>query len=249
MAKLKGKVAIVTGASRGIGKAACFGLAREGANIVVAARTETATKLPGTIHQTAEEIRALGVKALAVRTDVSDEASVEQMVGKTLDEFGRIDILVNNAAVAWYPPLWETPTKRWDLVIGVNLRGTFLCTKAVLPALMKQKSGSIINISSRGADIGRGTLTGIAYGSTKAAIERFSNVLGQDIKPYNIAVNSIKPRAAVATEGMIFNNPGRDYSSWDKPDDFMVKAIVFLAGQDASGVTAEVLIDDELCRK
>lgn len=191
MAKLKGKVAIVTGASRGIGKAACFGLAREGANIVVAARTETATKLPGTIHQTAEEIRALGMKALAVRTDVSDEASVEQMVGKTLDEFGRIDILVNNAAVAWYPPLWETPTKRWDLVIGVNLRGTFLCTKAVLPALMKQKSGSIINITSIYAEMG--TPRAAPYCAAKAGLASLTRSLAAEWAPYGIHVNAIGP--------------------------------------------------------
>jgi len=250
MAKLEGKVAIVTGASRGIGKAACLGLAREGANIVAAARTENEIpNLPGTIHKTAEEARALGVKALAVRVDVSDEESVEQMLRKTLDEFGRIDILVNNAAVAWYPPLWETPAKRWDLVVKVNLRGTFLCTRAVLPTMMEQKSGNILNVSSGAADIGQSSYTGLAYCTTKAAIERFTDALAQDVKEYNVAVNAIKPRGAVSTEGMRFNNPDADYSGWDKPEDFMVKAIVFLACQDAASITGQRFVDEELCRK
>lgn len=126
--KLEGKVCIVTGSSRGIGKAIAVGFAREGASAVAAARTETETeRLPGSIHKTAEEIRSLGGHVLAVRCDVTSEEEVEEMVRKTLEEFGRIDILVNNAAVAYYAPLLEMPFKRWDPVLRVNLKGTFLC--------------------------------------------------------------------------------------------------------------------------
>ncbi|MEK7849092.1 MAG: SDR family NAD(P)-dependent oxidoreductase [Chloroflexota bacterium] len=246
--RFENKVAIVTGASRGIGKVAAVALAREGARVVVAARTEEASQLPGTIHETVREIEALGGKALAVRTDVSDEASVDEMVRCTLEAFGRIDVLVNNAAVAFYPPVVETPPRRWDLVLRVNIRGPFLCSRAVLPRMIEQRSGSIVNLSSKAADINGPTYVGVAYCTAKAAVERFSNALAEEVKQYNIAVNAIKPRQEVSTEGMRFWNPKADWSRWDKPEDFLVKGILFLAGQDAR-LTGQVVVDKELCRR
>jgi len=143
--RLSGNVAVVTGSSRGIGKAIAVGLAREGADIVVASRTEIENeRLPGTIYKTADEVRALGRRALPVRCDVTSEQSINDMVVKALAEFGRIDILVNNAGVAYPYPLVETPLKRWELMLKVNLTGAFLCIKAVLPKMIEQNSGSII---------------------------------------------------------------------------------------------------------
>jgi len=249
MTKLKGKVAIVTGSSRGIGKDIAIGLAREGADVVVAARTETDTeRLPGTIHKTAEEIRALGARALALKCSVVDEQEVEGMVRKTLEEFGRVDILVNNAGVAYYAPLQEMPLKRWELVLRVNLTGPFLCARAVVPTMMKQRSGSIINISSVDATlkIKIPVFTGLAYGAAKAGLERLTWGMAAELEEYNIAVNAVKPRAAVDTPGMRFMNPGLDPSLYDSSD-MMVKAAVFLAAQDASGVTGVVATDEELC--
>jgi NAD(P)-dependent dehydrogenase (short-subunit alcohol dehydrogenase family) len=162
--KLEGKVAIITGASRGLGKAFALDFAREGADVVVAARTETEGNIPGTINQTADEIEAIGRRALAVRCDVTKEESVEEVVKKTLDEFGRIDVLVNNAGVAWWPPITETPLKRFELVLRVNLIGAFLCVKAVLPTMIEQKRGSIINISSLAANKRVRGFSGISYG-------------------------------------------------------------------------------------
>ena len=133
MMKLEGKVAIITGASRGLGKAFALDFAREGADIVVAARTGTEGKLPGTIHQTAEEVRALGARVLPVRCDVTRQESVDETIQKAFQTFGRVDILVNNAGVAWWPPITETPLKRFELVMRVNLIGAFLMVKAVLP--------------------------------------------------------------------------------------------------------------------
>jgi len=249
MTKLKGKVAIVTGSSRGIGKAIALGLAREGANVVVAARTETEIEqLPGTIHKTAEEIQALGGRALAVRCNVIDEQEVEEMIRKTVEEFGRVDVLVNSAAVAYYAPLLEMPLRRWELVLRVNLTGPFLCTKAVVPTMMEQRSGSIINISSVDATMRIKTpvRTGLPYGVSKAGIERFTWGLAAELGQYNIAVNALKPRGAVDTPGMRFMNPDLEWSQWDSPD-MMVKASVFLATQDATGVTGMVATDEELC--
>jgi citronellol/citronellal dehydrogenase len=247
--KLAGRVAIVTGASRGIGKAMALGFAREGASVVVAARTEVEKdkNLPGTIYQTAQEIQDMGGRAVPVRCDVTDEASVAGMAEKCLRAFGRIDILVNNAGVAFHYPIVETPLKRWELVIKVNLTGAFLCTKAVLPSMIEQRQGSIINLSSLAADErDTGTVsTGVAYAVAKAGLERFTWGLAAEVGTYNIAVNCLKPKRVVNTEGMRFWAKEEERQGWVPPDK-MVKCAVFLAAQDASGVTGIVATDEEL---
>ncbi len=246
---LQDKVAIVTGASRGIGRAIAVGFAGEGANVVVAARTETVKneRLPGTIFQTAREIEALGRKAFPVKCDVTDEESVNIMVLRALDTFGQIDILVNNAGVAFYYPIAETPLKRWELVLRVNLTGPFLCAKAVLPPMMERMRGSIINISSLAADERNGgtVSTGLAYAAAKAGLDRFTWGLAGEIGKYNIAVNCLKPKHVVDTEGMRFWTKEEERQGWVPPDK-MVKCAVFLAAQDASGVTGVVATDAEM---
>jgi NAD(P)-dependent dehydrogenase (short-subunit alcohol dehydrogenase family) len=247
--KLEGKVAIVTGGSRGIGKAIAIGFAAEGASVVVAARTAAdSEKAPGTIYQTAEAIKAAGGTALPVQCDVTSEPSVNDMVQKTLDEFGRVDILVNNAGAAFYYPVMETPLKRWDVVLGVNLTGAFLCSKAVLPGMIEQKGGSIINISSLAADErDEGAVpTGVAYAVAKAGLDRFTWGLAAEVGRHNIAVNAVKPYTVVATEGMRFWLPDADHTKWQPPG-MMVKTAVFLAGQDGRGVTGTVATDREIC--
>jgi NAD(P)-dependent dehydrogenase (short-subunit alcohol dehydrogenase family) len=248
MGKLDGKVAIVTGASRGIGKAVAIGFAREGARIVIAARSVEPPKsgLPGTILQTVDEIKAFGGKALAIKTDVLLEEEVQAMVQTALDEWGRVDILVNNAAVAAPGPFAETTTKRWNLVLGVNLLGTFLCTKAVLPTMMKQRSGSIINTTSSAGASRLKALTGIAYGTAKAAIEHFTCSAAAELGEYNIAVNCYLPARGVASEGWVFNLPADYDKSQLVGPEKMVKAATFLAQQDARGVTGCVASDEEL---
>jgi NAD(P)-dependent dehydrogenase (short-subunit alcohol dehydrogenase family) len=246
---LPGKVAIVTGASRGLGKHIAFGLAREGANVIVTARTEKERdKMSGTIHTTAEEISSLGLRAVAIRCDVTQEDEVISMAKKTLEYFGRIDILVNNAGIASPSSVLDMTLKSWELVLRVNLTGAFLCTKAVVPAMIAQKSGSIINISSIQAWERGSVRTGIAYGVSKAAIERFTIGLSDELKNYNIAVNCVKPRGAVITEGMNVLHPDVDQSAWDTPD-MMVKAVAFLARQDAHEMTGIVASDEEICRQ
>ena len=248
MGKLDGKVAIVTGASRGIGKAVAIAFAREGARVAIAARTEqrVVAGLPGTIYETANEIAAIGGKALPIRTNVLEESEVQAMVRKVLDEWGKIDILVNNAAAAAPGPFVETTTKRWNLVIGVNLQGTFLCTKAVVPTMIKRGSGSIINTTSGAARLRVKNVTGIAYGTAKAAIEHFTCELAAELGEYNIAVNCYHPVPGVASEGFVFNlPPDYDKSRLVGPEN-MVKAAIFLAQQDAKGVTGCVASDAEL---
>jgi NAD(P)-dependent dehydrogenase (short-subunit alcohol dehydrogenase family) len=249
---LKDKVAIVTGASRGLGKAIAVGLAQAGVRVVVAARSEVVKdkKLPGTISKTVEDIESVGGTALAVRCDVTDEISVKEMVDKTIATFGRIDIMVNNAGVAFYYPVAETPLSRWDIVLKVNLHGTFLCSKAVLPTMIAQKSGSIVNISSLAADErDEGTVpTGVAYAVAKAAVDRFCYGLATEVGCHNIAVNGIKPKAPVDTEGMRYWEPDENTTKdWVSPEK-MVKCVLFLADQDASGVTGTVSTDEELSK-
>ena len=243
-----GKVAIVTGASRGIGKAIALGLAREGAKVVVAARSETAPSesLPGTIHETVAEIEKLGGKALAVRCDVTDEASIAALVEITLARFGRIDVLVNNAAIDFPFPAREMPLKRWDIVMKVNVTGPFLCAKAVLPTMIAQGGGSIVNITSNaGAERGSGTVGYSAvYGASKAALDRFTWALAAEEGRHNIAVNALKPWGVVSTEGMRLWVPEEERVGWKSPAS-MVACALFLAKQDASGVTGCVAFDDE----
>lgn len=257
--KLKNKVAIITGSSRGIGKAIAVDFAKEGATVVVAARTETEQeKLPGTIYGVADEIRALGGVALPVKCNVAEEQSIEEMVGKTLNEFGRIDILVNNAAVGYYVPFMETPVRHFDLVFRVNLRGPFLCMKAVLPRMVEQKSGSIINITSTAAtelyslivrEGGRRRPSGLIYGATKAALNRLTRGLAIEVAEHNIAVNALAPGAPTYSEGLAMWNRDVSPSLFRSPHEFMTKAAIFLATQDSKGITSGVFLDEELCQK
>lgn len=242
--QLEGKVAIVTGGSRGIGKAMALALAREGATVVVAGRTESQSAfLEGTLADTVAEIERGGGRALAVRTDVTRDADVEALVSKTLDSFGRIDVLVNNAGINLLADLVDLPMRRWDLILNVNLRGTVLCTKLALPAMIERKRGSIINISSI---MGRRAAPGwVAYGVSKAAIERFSEALAEEVKQHNIAVNCLLPAAEVVTPGFSYVMKDIDKSHWASPE-IMAKALVYLATLDAAAFTGQVVTDVEL---
>ena len=253
MDRLKDRVTIVTGASRGLGRDIAVGLAQHGAAVVAAARSEVEKDgLPGTIHETIAQIQGAGGKGLAVPTDVTSEESVAVMVQKTVEAFGRIDILVNNAGIAFYTPTVDMTLKQWDLTMRVNLNGTFICTRAVLPHMVQQRSGSIINMSTHGSktidpsSLSEGPVHGLtAYEAAKGGIEHFTTALAGELTEHNIAVNCIKPERGVATEGMRYWFPDRDWSGWASSE-AMVKAAVFLAGQDASGVNGLVITAEEL---
>ena len=257
---LAGKVAIVTGSSRGIGKAMALGLAREGANVVVAARSESERDLaPGTIYATAAEIEKLGSKALPVRCNVREEESIQAMVQQTLDTFGRIDVLINNAGIGTYRPFLESTVKEWDLVLDINLRATYLGCRAVAPIMLELGGGSIINISSHAAgnifsstlsaDAAEGiAMMGQAYGVAKAAVERLTWGLSVELGKHNIAVNVLRPLRPVITEGFQAQRPDADYSTWATPED-MVKAAVFLAGQEAHGLSGANVTAEELVQR
>ena len=244
--KLKDKVAIVTGASRGLGRAFALAFAREGAMVTVAARTVQRSRfIAGTIYETADRIAAEGGKALPVPTDVADEESVQNMVQKTLAEFKRIDILVNNAATNRPALFTKLSQKKWDEIIGVNLRGTVLCTRAVIPKMMEQKCGHIINLSSMAAlEPGHNPMTGLAYDVSKAAVNRFTIGLAEELKPYSIAVNVLMVDNTV-TEGWSYLNPAADKSSWYKPEMWAAYAL-HVATRDPSTYTGRVLTEGDL---
>ncbi|MCS7206683.1 MAG: SDR family NAD(P)-dependent oxidoreductase [Dehalococcoidia bacterium] len=235
---LKDKVAIVTGSSRGIGKAIALAYAREGAKVVVVARSETEGRLPGTIHQTAQEIRALGGEALPIRCDVTDEEQVKSMVAQVMERYGRIDVLVNNAAIILRTPIVQTETRHWDLLIRVNLRGPFLCCKYVLPILMAQRQGNILNITSRAAE--RAVPGGVHYAVSKAGLNMFTLGLAEEVREYNIAVNALDP-GFIKTEGAVLTRPANFDWSGAEPPEVVGPAAVWLAQQTAQTFTGRIV--------
>jgi 3-oxoacyl-[acyl-carrier protein] reductase len=246
--RLQDKVAIITGASRGLGQYCAVGYAQEGAIVVVAARTETETdpRLPGTIHHTARLVEEAGGEALPVVCNVADYASVEAMVKQVLDRYGRVDILMNNAAVQ--PPgfISTIQIRHWELEFRVNVHGVFYGCRAVLPAMIEQKQGNIINISSVGA------LGGSHYGATKRAVEAMSIGLAQEQQENGIAVNAFKPVRGIETPGLLFGRaPGqvggpRPAGEEIPPPDSYVEAAILLAMQTPETFTGQVVDDAEV---
>jgi NAD(P)-dependent dehydrogenase (short-subunit alcohol dehydrogenase family) len=222
--KLKDKVALITGGGRGIGKAIALAFAREGAKLALCARTAAE------LEQTVDEIRALKGEAEGWICDVAVEEPVKEFVANAQKQFGRIDVLVNNAGVMTRPvPITELDVKKWDYTIAVNLRGPFLVTQAVLPIMTKQKSGSIINVSSM---IGRGAYANfIAYATSKWGLEGFTQTLAAEARSSNIRVNSVEP-GYVATKLTGY--------SGSRPES-ITDVFVYLASDESKAVTAKML--------
>lgn len=240
---LEGRVAIVTGASRGIGKACALALAKRGCDIVVAAKTETPDpRLPGTIHDTAKEVEALGRRALALSVDVRDDAKVEDMAKQTLDRFGRIDILINNAGALWWRPVLETPAKRFDLVMGVNARAAFLCARACLPAMIERQWGHIVNMSPP-IDL-RPVPGRVAYFISKYGMTLIAHGLAEEVKEHNVAVNALWPVTMVESQATInYGLAGRE--QWRKAD-IVADATVAIVEKPPSFRTGKALLDEEV---
>jgi len=243
---LKDKVCIVTGASRGIGKAIALALADDGATVVVVARTiEEGGPLKGTILKTVEEIKAKGGQAISIQADVTDETAVGNMVQKTLKEFGHIDVLVNNAGTNIPRHFKDAKLKHWDLIQKAILRSVIVCSKEVLQQMINQGHGSIINISSMGAIVlGINPLSGIFYDACKAGVNRFTWGLAEELKEYNIAVNALMPNHTI-TEGWSMLNPDVDKSNWQTPE-LWGKITNFVATRDPATFTGKVVTADDI---
>jgi citronellol/citronellal dehydrogenase len=201
---LNNKVAIITGASRGVGKAVALKFAEHGAKIAVGAKTvESSEKTPGSIYDTVKEIEALGSEALAVPTDVRFEEQIQNLVQKTVERFGRIDIVVNNAGAIFWLPVEQLPLKRFDLMMQINYRAPFILCHEAIPFLKKQSAGWIINMSPP-AQIGVLAAESWAgrtgYLMSKFGMTHLTLGLAEELKPYNIAVNSLWPNGLIDTQ-------------------------------------------------
>ena len=241
MSKMDGMVALVTGGSRGLGRAIAKEYAREGANVVVCARRKSPTGLTGTIEETVTDIRALGGEAFPVPCDVTNGAQVSQMVRQVVDRYGCIDVVVNNAgAMVLGQTILEIPPSLWDQIFAANLRGPYLVSRAVLPAMIKQGRGSIINIGSRmGSDHTQGG--GVLYSSSKAALHMFSYCLADEVREYNIAVNVLSPGGLKSEGSAAIPWTQRDWNQRVDPE-VVGPSAVYLALQDARSFTGQLVL-------
>ena len=246
---LQGKTLFITGASRGIGLAIALRAAREGANIVIAAKTaETNPKLPGTIHSAAAEIEAAGGHALALQTDIRDEANVLASVEQAVARFGGIDILVNNASAISLTPTDATPMKRFDLMFGVNVRGTYLCTQASLPQLIKSaqagRNPHVLNMSPPLSMREHWFSPHVAYTMAKYGMSECTLGHAGEFRKFGIGVNSLWPRTAVATAALQMI-PGVDLAKCRTPE-ILADAAYLILTRDAKTTTGNFFIDDAL---
>lgn len=245
--RLKDKVAVVTGGGLGIGKAYARGYASEGAKVVVADINLSAAE------ETVENLTKEGYEALAVETDVSKVKDTEEMAARAIDRFGRVDILVNNAASFQRPaanraPVWELDPDEWERVIRVNLTGTFLCCRAVLPSMIKQKSGKIINIASVLALVGAANFS--HYSTSKGGVITFTRALAREVGEYNINVNVICPGFTLSREPDDITDRDRQWEVSDRilnrpeyPED-LVGAAIYLASSESDFITGQSLVVD-----
>ena len=239
------KVAVITGASRGIGRALALGLARDGYAVVVAAKSiESTDKLPGSVHSVAAEVEAMGGEALAVPTDVRDEAQLEALAARTQERFGRADVLVNNAGALWWRPLLETPAKRFDLVMGVNARAAFLLSRALLPTMVAQGRGHVINMSP---PLDLALVPGrIAYAISKLGMTLLTHGLAEEVRGNNVAVNSLWPVTVIESQASINWGLGTP-AQWRKPD-ILVDCVRRLADKEPAALTGQALLDEDFLR-
>ncbi|MCW9095280.1 MAG: SDR family oxidoreductase [Ignavibacteriaceae bacterium] len=227
--RLKDKVAIITGAGRGIGKAIALGFANQGAHIVVAARTESE------VVSVAEKIRKTGRESLGITCDVTNEDQVKNLINETIKKFKKIDVLINNAGIGTMRPVYATPLESFEKVLKVNLTGTFLCTKHVWQTMKNSSGGSIVNVSSLGGLVGYPLLS--AYCASKWGQIGFTKACAEEGKKDKIRVNAIAPgKADTAIRAKI----KEDKTKMLTPED-QVDACVFLASDESRYITGQVI--------
>jgi len=242
--RLEDKVVIVTGGAKGIGRAYCLGMAAEGAHVVVADVAD-----PKSIVQ---EVEARGAQALGVSCDVSREEDTLRLATETLARFGRVDILVNNAALYGLlkrRPFMEIPVEEWDRVMAINLRGLFLCSRAVFPAMKAQGAGAIINIAS--GTFFKGVPHYIHYTTSKGGVVGFTRSLARELGEFGIRVNAIAPGFTLSGEneknmpdaGKAANVGMRMLKRAEVPED-LVGTVIFLASDDSRFITGQTIVVD-----
>ena len=230
--KLKDRIAIITGAGRGIGRATALAFAREGGDIVLAARTESEIK------SVASEIEKLGRRALPIKTDVQKKNEVENLVSDTINKFGKVDILVNNAGVAIHNPIHKIREEDWDLTMAVNLKGVFLCTQAVFSLMCEQRYGHIVNVSSVSGKYGH--VNGGAYCASKFAVIGLTETTNNEGRPHGVKASVVCP-GPVDTKMRRDNHPDDIVENLTQPED-VADLILFHVTQSPQAHTLESVI-------
>jgi len=242
---LDGRVVIVTGASRGIGKGLAIGLAAAGATVVCAARTVEPEPggLPGTIHETVATIARAGGRAFAVRCDIGVAEDIDHLIATTVERFGRLDALVNNAMAPTRAAFAEASVEQWDESMRVNVRSLFLFCQAAVPHLREAGGGAIVNISSGGAGHESTPFMPpgyVIYAVAKAAMERFSTAIAPELRPLGVAINALRPGAVKTELSTRELGADHDWTGWQTPD-AVVPAVLYLVRREDPGLTGRVL--------
>ncbi|MFI9503594.1 SDR family oxidoreductase [Nocardia sp. NPDC052566] len=246
MTHFEDRVAIITGGSRGIGKALALALARKGTAVVIAAKTmDSGGRLPGSVPETVGEIEAFGGRALGLRCDVRDDADLQSVVDQTMRRFGRIDILVNNAGAMWLQAVEGTPQKRYDLVMDINARAPFLLAHHCIPHMRKGKWGHIVNLSPPlDPDVLQHIGGKVAYMTSKLNATMLTFGLAQELAADGIACNTVWTRTLIgtlATQNLGIGSP----ENW-RSEDIVVDAIMAVLAQDPAKFSGNALVDDEI---
>jgi len=246
MACLSGRTLFITGASRGIGEAIALRAAADGANVVVAARTDQPhPKLPGTIHEVAGAVDQAGGRALALRLDIRDEQAVADAMAQAAAHFGGIDILVNNASAIWLAPTPEVPMKRFDLMFGVNVRGTFVCSQAALPYLGRSDHAHILNLSPPLNMKSKWFAPHVAYTMAKYGMSMCVLGMAEELRTERIGVNALWPRTVIATAALAMLGGAIRPEACRKPAILADAAHAILTRSPAT-TTGNFFIDDEV---
>jgi citronellol/citronellal dehydrogenase len=247
MATLKGRTLFMTGGSRGIGLAIALRAAADGANVVIAAKTvEPNPRLPGTIHSAAREIEAAGGQCLPVQCDIRDEAQIAKAVAGAVERFGGIDLLVNNASAISLTGTLETPMKRFDLMFGINVRGTYATSQACIPHLRKASNPHILTLSPPLNLKPRWFKSHVAYTMAKYGMSMCVLGMAEEFREAGIAVNALWPRTIIATAALQMI-PGVDPARGRKPE-IMADAAHWILSQPARGCSGNFFIDDDVLR-
>jgi citronellol/citronellal dehydrogenase len=248
MKTLKGRTLLITGASRGIGREIALRAARDGANVVVAAKTaDPHPKLAGTIHSVAAEIEAAGGKALAIQLDVRDDAAIAQAFALTAKTFGGLDILVNNASAINLTPTLATPAKRFDLMLGVNARGTFLCSQAAIGLLKTSSNPHILTLSPPLNMDAKWFAGHVAYTMSKYGMSMCTLGMSEEFKGDGIAVNSLWPRTTIATAAVEVHFPDAILKA-SRHAAIMADAAHVILTSEARSNTGNFYIDEEVLK-
>lgn len=247
MGAFQNKTVFITGASRGIGKAIALRLAKEGANIVVAAKSVTEDpRLGGTIYSAAEEIEKAGGKALPVQLDIRNEEQILEAVSKAAGTFGGIDILINNASAISLTPIEQTEPKRYDLMHGINVRGTFFMSRACIPYLKKSTNAHILNLSPPINMIGKWFKNHTAYTMSKYGMSMLIIGLSEELKKDNIAANALWPRTTIATAAVQNLLGGEALIKMSRTTDIIADAAYYILNRSSKNCTGNFFIDEQV---